>query len=186
MTPHDNADHLQSESPVQCRYLGQGQTIALVEDTDTYGRVMAPPTGTPTARPSAWRTFPLGSYIQIHPGCADPGTNGDDGEAAIDVEVASAIAPSATIELIACASGTFTFGGLIALQNLMNAAGPYPGVVSMSYGVCEAFTGNGATRTSTTPISRRPPGHLGFRLLGRRRSVQLLRLFRGPSTTLPA
>ena len=79
----------------------------------------------------------------MHPGCSDPGTNADDGEAAIDVEVATGIAPSAAIQLLACPSGTVTFGGLIALQNTINAAGPYPGVVSVSYGVCEAFNGNG-------------------------------------------
>ncbi len=79
----------------------------------------------------------------MHPGCSDPGTNGDDGEAAIDVEMATSIAPSAAIENLACPSGTFTFDGLIALQNLINASGPYPGVVSVSYGICEAASGNG-------------------------------------------
>ena len=59
------------------------------------------------------------------------------------MEVATAIAPSAAIQLLSCPSGSVTFGGLIALQNLINAAGPYPGVVSVSYGVCEAFNGNG-------------------------------------------
>ncbi len=29
------------------------------------------------------------------------------------------------------------------MQNLVNGSGPYPGVVSVSYGVCEAFNGNG-------------------------------------------
>ncbi len=105
------------------------------------------------AAPADWNTyrtafglasaFPAGTYTQLHPGCTDPGTNADDGEAAIDVEMATGIAPSAAIELISCPSGTLTFGGLIALQNLINAAGPYPGVVSVSYGVCEAFNGNG-------------------------------------------
>ena len=66
------------------------------------------------AAPADWNTyrstfglataFPLGTYTQSHPGgCTDPGTNADDGEAAIDVEVASAVAPSAAIELISCA-----------------------------------------------------------------------------------
>ncbi|MGB0050159.1 MAG: Ig-like domain repeat protein, partial [Terriglobales bacterium] len=123
---------------------GQGQTIALVEDTDTYT-----PTGGTFA--SDWNTYVStfglasygGTYAEAHPGCADPGSNGDDGEAAIDVEVATAVAPSAAIELISCASSTFTFGGQIALQNLINESGPYPGVVSVSYGICEAFDGAG-------------------------------------------
>jgi hypothetical protein len=146
ITPQDNETIYNLNPLYNAGISGQGQTIALIEDTDTYGTA-----GSGGA--SDWNTyrstfgltanFPLGSYSQIHPGCADPGTNGDDGEAAIDVEVASAIAPSAHIELVACASSTFTFGGQIALQNLINAAGPYPGVVSVSYGLCEAFTGQG-------------------------------------------
>ncbi len=70
----------------------------------------APATGTPTASTFGLATaFPLGTYTQVHPGgCTDPGTNADDGEAAIDVEVATAIAPSAAIELISCAAGTVT------------------------------------------------------------------------------
>ena len=147
ITPYDNAAIYDLYPLWNNGISGQGQTIALVEDTDTYGA---------TNYATDWNTyrttfglasaFPSGNYIQTHPGgCADPGTNGDDGEAAIDVEVASAIAPSATIELISCPIGGFTFGGVLALTNMVNAAGPYPGVVSMSYGLCEAGTGNGAT-----------------------------------------
>ena len=51
--------------------------------------------------------------------------------------------PGAAIENISCPSGTFTFGGQIALLNLMNAAGPYPGVVSVSYGEPESVGGAG-------------------------------------------
>ncbi len=146
ITPQDNQTIYNLNPLYAAGYSGQGQTIALIEDTDTYGTA-----GSNGA--SDWNTyrstfglstnFPLGNYAMLHPGCADPGTNGDDGEAAIDVEVASAIAPSANIRLVACASSTFTFGGQIALQNLINAAGPYPGVVSVSYGLCEAYTGQG-------------------------------------------
>jgi hypothetical protein len=147
VTPADNQTIYNLNPVYNAGYSGQGQTIALVEDTDTYGT--AGSNGT-----SDWNTyrstfglstaFPLGSYTITHPGgCTDPGTNGDDGEAAIDVEVATAIAPSAAIELIACPSTTFSFGGQIALQNMINASGPYPGVVSVSYGQCEALTGQG-------------------------------------------
>ncbi|HUK73868.1 MAG TPA: MBG domain-containing protein [Candidatus Bathyarchaeia archaeon] len=140
ITPQDNAVIYNLNPLWTAGYSGQGQTIALVEDTDVYNF------------PGDWNTYRstfglsgyAGTFTQVHPGgCTDPGTNADDGEAAIDVEVASGIAPSAAIELIACPSGTVTFGGQIALQNLINAAGPYPGVVSVSYGVCEAFNGNG-------------------------------------------
>ncbi len=60
------------------------------------------------------------------------------------MEVATAIAPSANINLISCPSGTVSFGGLIALQNLVNESSPTLGVVSVSYGICEALSGNGA------------------------------------------
>ncbi len=124
---------------------GTGQTIAIVEDTDTYDT-----TGTGTE----WTTYrnafglnvtgPSATYTEVHPGsCTDPGHNADDGEAAIDIEMATTTAPNAKIELISCPSGAITFGGLIALQGLVSGAGPYPGSVSMSYGVDEGSNGNG-------------------------------------------
>jgi hypothetical protein len=64
--------------------------------------------------------------------------NADDGEAILDAEYASAAAPSAAIVM---ASFT-TFGGLIAMQNLINGPNP-PAIISLSYGECEAS--NGAT-----------------------------------------
>ena len=141
MTPQDNQTIYNLNPLYGAGISGQGQTIALIEDTDTYGGA---------ADWNSYRNafglnaaYPAGTYTQVHPACSDPGTNGDDGEAAIDVEMATAIAPSAAIENVACPSGTVTFGGLIALQNLINAVGPYPGVVSVSYGICEAANGNG-------------------------------------------
>ncbi|HWO38949.1 MAG TPA: protease pro-enzyme activation domain-containing protein, partial [Candidatus Acidoferrum sp.] len=121
---------------------GQGQTIVVVEDTDLYS----------TADWAAFRsTFGLSSYAgsltQVHPApptgpnnCTDPGVNGDDGEAIIDAEYASAAAPSAAIKLVSC-TDTATFGGLIAIQNLLNESATPPAIMSMSYGECEAFNG---------------------------------------------
>lgn len=124
---------------------GQGQTIVVIEDTDVYTT-------------ADWTTFRSifglssygGSFTQVHPAppsgpnnCTPPGTNGDDGEAIIDAEYASAAAPSAAIELASCAD-TSTFGGLIALQNLLNESSTPPAIVSMSYGLCEAFNGASA------------------------------------------
>ncbi|MGB9492861.1 MAG: protease pro-enzyme activation domain-containing protein [Terriglobales bacterium] len=122
---------------------GQGQTIVLIEDTDLYST-------------SDWDTFRTtfglsqyagGSLTQIHPhppsgpnNCIDPHTNQDDVEAAIDVEYASAAAPSAAIELASCLD-TSTFGGLFAIQNLLNASSAPPTIISMSYGECEAYNG---------------------------------------------
>ena len=69
--------------------------------------------------------------------------NSDDGEAILDAEYASAAAPSANIELASCADTATTFGGLIALQNLINGSITPPAIMSISYGECEAQ--NGAT-----------------------------------------
>ena len=127
-------------------YTGQGQTIVVVEDTDLYS-------GT-----ADWNTFrstfglsqySQGSLTQVHPApgsgpaCADPGVTGDDVEAAIDVEWASAAAPNAAIVNAACADTT-NFGGFIALQNILTNGGPLPSVVSISYGTSETLNGAAA------------------------------------------
>ena len=127
-------------------YSGQGQTIVVVEDTDLYT----------TADWSTFRSvlglasaYPAGSLSQVHPpssgtnNCSDPGINADDAEAAIDVEWASAGAPSAAIEMASCSDTMITFGGFIALQNILNASGTPPAIVSISYGESESL--NGAT-----------------------------------------
>ena len=119
---------------------GQGQTIVVIEDTNVYS----------TADWTTFRnTFGLsgytsGSFTQVHPGsnCTNPGVNADDGEAILDAEWASAAAPSATIELASCADTRTTFGGLIALQNLLALPSP-PKLISISYG--ESESENGAT-----------------------------------------
>ena len=122
---------------------GQGQTIVVIEDTNVYST-------------ADWTTFrsvlglssyTAGSFTQVHPtgssACSNPGTvAGAESEATLDAEWASAGAPSAHIELASCADTNVTFGGLIALQNLLNGAAP-PSIVSISYGECEAA--NGAT-----------------------------------------
>jgi subtilase family serine protease len=116
---------------------GQGQTIALIEDSDAY-------------TPNDWTTFrqTLGlnvykgaSLNTVHPeGCSDPGINGDDAEAILDVEWATAAAPGANLELATCADTTTVFGGLIAIQNLLNQRN-VPPIISMSYINCEAQNG---------------------------------------------
>ncbi len=121
---------------------GQGQTIVVIEDTDVFTT-------------ADWNTFrstfklaskyPQGSFTQTHPSssgsqCSDPGVNADDGEAILDAEWASAAAPNASIELASCANTT-TFGGFIALQNLLNQSGPPPAIISISYGEDEPDLG---------------------------------------------
>ncbi len=121
-------------------YSGQGQTIAVVEDTDLY-------------RTSDWGTFrsvlglasayPEASLSQVHPGnCADPGVQvGADGEAAIDAEWSTAAAPNAAIEVVSCADTATTFGGFIGMENLLNGSGMPPAIMSISYGESEAQLG---------------------------------------------
>jgi hypothetical protein len=126
---------------------GQGQTIVVVEDSDVY---------TAADWTSFRSTFGLSSYTdgsfkQVHPAapgdtnnCSDPGPkSGSQIEAIVDAEYASAAAPSAAIVLASCTSKE-TFGGLIALQNLLNESSAPPAVVSMSYGDCEASSGAAA------------------------------------------
>ena len=125
---------------------GQGQTIVVIENTDVYT----------TADWTSFRSvFGLSSYsdasfTQIHPAppsgsnnCSDPGVTGSDREAIVDAEYASAAAPSAAIVLASC-TDTETFGGLIALQNLLNESSTPPALVSLSYGECEALNGASA------------------------------------------
>jgi subtilase family serine protease len=121
---------------------GKGQTIAVVEDTDLFSS-------------RDWTTFrntfglsqyTSGSLATVYPepasgagNCASPGVNGDDIEAILDAEWASAAAPNAAIVVAACAD-TATSGILIAVQNLVSASKP-PQIMSISYGECEAFNG---------------------------------------------
>jgi subtilase family serine protease len=120
---------------------GRGQTVAVIENTNVYHE-------------GDWHTFRSklglagyadGSFVQVHPAgssaCRNPGlVDPNESEAAVDAEWASAAAPSAAIELAACADTATTFGGLIALHNLINSSDP-PAVVSISYGECEAESG---------------------------------------------
>jgi subtilase family serine protease len=142
VTPADLAAIYNLKSLFSAGISGQGQTIVVIEDTNVYS----------TADWTTFRsTFGLSSYssgtfTQVHPGagCANPGVvPGNDGEAILDAEYASAAAPSAAIELASCADTQTTFGGLLALENLLSASATPPAIVSISYGECEAY--NGAT-----------------------------------------
>lgn len=101
-----------------------------------------PTTGRSFGKLSAFDKYKGGSLATIHPGgCADPGVTGNDFEAIIDVEWASAAAPSADLQLITCADTTTAFGGLIAIQNLVNEPN-VPPIISLSWANCEAQNGN--------------------------------------------
>jgi len=123
---------------------GKGQTIVVVEDTDLYSGTAD--WGVFRKTFGIAKPYPFGSLTQVHPApgtggaCTDPGVNGDDGEAAIDVEWATAAAPNAAIVMASCADTT-NFGGFIALQNMLTNGGPIPNVVSISYGTSETNDG---------------------------------------------
>src|SRR4029079_8528098 len=86
-----------------------------------------------------------GTFTQVNPTgsmpCTSPGVNAHEGEAALDAEWAAAAAPDAAIVLASCANQGTTFGGLIAVENLINSPTP-PQIISVSYGLCEASNGN--------------------------------------------
>jgi subtilase family serine protease len=118
-------------------FAGQGQTVALAEDSDMTN--------------SDWSTFrdifglsgySTGSLTVVHPGsnCTDPGVAARAGETTLDAEWASAAAPGAAI-LVAPCEDAATWGVLIATENLVNSAPPPP-IISISYEACE--TSNGA------------------------------------------
>jgi subtilase family serine protease len=139
---------------------GQGVKVVLLEDTNLYNCNASNGPG-PCSATSDWavfrQVFGLGKYTagnlsQENPApqtgannCTNPGTNGDDDEAALDVEWASAAAPSATLVNAACADPRGGFGGLVALQNILS----HPNadnvdVVSMSYGESKESSGAAA------------------------------------------
>ena len=111
---------------------GQGQTIYLIEDTDLYTN-------------DDWTTFrstfgiPVSSYpgaslTTVNPGNCSHNVNGDDGEAILDAEYASAAAPGAAIVIASCTNL------LLAIQRVVNGANP-PAIMSISYGNCESDNG---------------------------------------------
>ena len=146
---------------------GQGMKIVVVEDTNQWNCNATNSLGACSPTTSDWAIFrnilglgkyTSGSFSQENPGptvsskCTAPSTgsgypagsgiNGDDVEATIDVQWATAAAPSASIINAACASPRGGFGGLTAIQNILN----HPNadnvdVISMSYGESEESTG---------------------------------------------
>src|SRR5262249_38956965 len=96
-------------------------------------------------------SYPGATFSSVHPApsggtnnCDAPGIFApNDAEAILDAEWASAAAPSAAIQMAACKDTSTTFGGLIALQNLINSSAP-PSIVSISYGQCETVNGQTA------------------------------------------
>lgn len=118
---------------------GQGQTIVLLENSNLYSDgdwlVFRKVFGMA-------RKYPRGKLVTIHPGanCFNPGLSGDDAEATLDAEWATAAAPNATITIASC-HDTSLFGGFIALQNLLANASTVPSIVSIAFGEPESLLG---------------------------------------------
>src|SRR5258708_12622031 len=88
--------------------------------------------------------------------CGGPGVIAPNhAEAILGAEWASASAASAAIEMAACADTSTTFGGLIAIQNLINASAPPPSIMSIIYGQCEPVNG-AAANASYNPAHHQP------------------------------
>jgi subtilase family serine protease len=117
---------------------GKGITVVVLEVTDVN------PADVASFRSAFGLSAYSGTYSEIHPGtgCSDPGTNGAEGEAALDSEWAGAVAPDANVELASCNNTSTNFGAFIAAQNLLDTSTP-PHIMSISYGECEAENGPG-------------------------------------------
>jgi subtilase family serine protease len=161
VTPPDLATIYNFNPLFNAGFSGQGQTIYLIEATDLY------PLNAPTTDWNTFRStfglsrFTSGSLSEQQPqpppnygdqNCMNPGVISGDSpaEAILDAEYSSAGAPSAAIVIAACASSQTTFGGLFALQNLINGSNP-PAIISLSQGNCE--TNIGATFNETTRVA---------------------------------
>ncbi len=136
VTPGDIA-RIYNFSPLfKAGLTGEGQTVTVVEDTDLYSE------NDWTIFRSVFdlKRFHAGTLTISHPDCRDPGVNpnGDDVEAALDVEWSSAAAPDASIVMAACRRTQTTDGVTLAMTNLINAASP-PNIISVSYGECETL-----------------------------------------------
>jgi hypothetical protein len=145
MAPGDLATIYHFTSIYQSGISGQGQTIAVVDDSDLYAQSDFTNFRQVFGLAAA---YPSGTLETVHPGCSDPGvnSNGDDIETTLDVEWASAAAPSATIMLAACDNTQTTDGIFLGVSNLVNSSNPPP-IISISYGDCEAD--NGAAFTAS-------------------------------------
>jgi len=145
VVPADLATIYHLNPVFQASITGKGQTVVVIEDSNMQN----------TADWTSFRSvfglnrFGSATFTTVHPAssgtnnCSNPGANGDDEEAELDAEYASASAPGAAIEMATCSSGV-TFGGLIAIQNLINASATPPAIMSVSYGECEALNGASA------------------------------------------
>ncbi len=127
---------------------GAGQTIAVIEDTNLKNA-----SDVTSFRTAFGLSSYAGTFTQVHPTgkttCTNPGVNSAEGEAALDAEWAGASAPGAAVELVSCGDTSTVFGGLIAMENLVNGTS-VPQIMSLSYGLCESENGAAANASYVT------------------------------------
>jgi subtilase family serine protease len=117
---------------------GAGITVAVVEQTDIKRADWVS-----FRKQFKLTRFTKGSLTFTHPGgCGDPGFIADEGEAALDAEWSSAVAPDAAIIEASCPQTETTFGVETTLQSLVEL-GTTASALSISYGGSEV--GNGLT-----------------------------------------
>jgi len=132
---------------------GAGQTIAVIEETDVCnGQSGTTPDdcngandltafesqfNLPATTVNYMFGIPAGSY------CGDPGVQGpngstEEGEADLDLQWSTTVAPGATVDFIACASSATTGGVDLAALYAVNDLASTVSSFSVSYGICEA------------------------------------------------
>jgi subtilase family serine protease len=160
VTPGDLATIYNFSPLFSAGLTGKGQTVTVVEDTDLYAK-------------SDWRIFrsvfkldrySSGSLSVRHPDCPAPGINpnGDDIEAALDVEWSSAAAPDAAIVLASCQQTSTTDGVTLAMTNLINGDADTK-IMSVSYENCETLN--------------TPPGNQYYNTLFQQAAMQGISVF---------
>jgi hypothetical protein len=143
---------------------GTGQTIALVADSNINVQDVTDFRNLFGLTPN----FTTSNVILNGP---DPGLNGDEGEADLDVQVSGMVAPKATINLVV-SEDTLTAAG-IDLSALYIVDNNIASVMSESFGVCEPGLGTGgnafysalweqgAAQGITVMVSAGDPGSAG-------------------------
>lgn len=121
---------------------GAGVTIAIVSDSDVNQADLI--------RFRSLFGLPPATYAEVETDpSTDPGTvtcanDGDECEAALDVQWAGAAAPGAAIDLVVSNSNnnTLTFGGDISAEYVVDGnITPTPQILTYSYGLCELQLG---------------------------------------------
>ncbi len=156
VTPGDVATIYNLTPMFTAGYTGKGATIGLIEDSNDY-KDSDYATFVAKMFPSSQYGASSANLSTVHPTgpttCTNPGTiSGTDGEVEIDIEYATAAAPAASVVIESCADTRTTFGGLIAVTNLVS--GTPPPIMSMSYGECEAENGQAANATYFTAFQQ--------------------------------